>query len=330
MTRIEKSFMICVLICLTIMIYYFPATYIVKTTDSLLGPVRQRSRCDYVGFEIPKTGNRLGNYLFYYSAVMYVAWLTGRRPCIWTKSTRTLLDRVFDVAIQRVDVTTLACPLYRFTQHKVGVYDRRVESLVGRCHNESLLLKGFFQSWKYAEPVAEQLRQHLAFRRELVEFVAEFLTNSVPMDWNGLEFVRVGIHVRRGDFLRARARHRGFTVADERYLQRAMRHFVRRFPRVQFLVVSNDIHWCQQHISLHGSGVNVTYSTGHDTGQDLALLASCDHTVMTTGTYSWWAAWLANGITIYYANYPRRGSWLSTQMYKNDYYHPKWIGIDDT
>ena len=191
--------MICILICLTIMMY-FPATYVVKTTDSLLGPVRRWSQCDYVGFEIPKTGNGLGNHLFYYSAVMYVAWLTGRRPCIWTNSTMTLLDRVFNVAIQHVDVTTLTCPLYRFTQHKVGVFDQRVESLVGRSCNESLLLRGPFQSWKYIEPVSEQLRHHLAFRRKLVEFVAEFLANSIPPGWNGLEFVSVEVY---SAFLRA-------------------------------------------------------------------------------------------------------------------------------
>jgi len=106
-----------------------------------------------------------------------------------------------------------------------------------------------------------------------------------------------------------------------------MTHFVRLFPRVQFLVASNDIRWCQQHVKFNSSGVNVTFSVGHSAGQDLALLASCNHTVMTTGTYSWWAAWLANGITVYYANYPRRGSWLSTKIDKNDYYHPDWIGL---
>jgi len=293
-----------------------------------LAPLR-RSRCSYVGFEIPKTGNRLGNHLFYYSGVMYVASLTGRRPCIWTKSTNTLLNSVFDVDIERVDIKTLACPLYKFTQRKVGVYDRRVEALVNRSHNESLSLKGAFQSWKYIEPIAERLRQQLTFRRKLMEFVAKFWNNSVPPGWNGLQFVRVGVHVRRGDFLGGWARSRGFTVANERYLQRAIGYFVRRFRRVQFVVTSDDIRWCQKHMEFNSSSVNVTFSVGHNTGQDLALLASCDHIVMTTGTYSWWAAWLANGITVYYANYPKRGSWLRIQMDDDDYYHPNWIGLDD-
>jgi len=273
------------------------------------------------------TGTGLGNHLFFYTIVSYVASLTGRRPCIYTKSTNTLLDKVFDVDIERIDIKTLACPLYNFTQQKFGIYDIRVQSLIYRNDNESLLLKGFFQSWKYVTPIAHQLRQQLRFRREIVEFVAEFMSKSVPPGWHMVTFVRVGIHVRRGDFLTARARLRGFTVASELYLQRAMRYFVQRFSRVQFIVASNDIQWCQKHVKFNNSNVNLTFSTGHSNGQDLALLANCDHVVMTTGTYSWWAAWFAHGNTVYYSNYPKRGSWLSTQMRNNDYYLPEWLGF---
>ena len=225
----------------------------------------------------------------------------------------------------------LGCPLYKFTPRGVGVYDPRVTSLVNISENQSLLLKGPFQSWKYAHPVADQLRQRLRFRRELTEFVADFLTGNVPPGWTALKFVRVGVHVRRGDFLGAWARSRGFTVAGKSYLQRAMGYFVERFGQVQFIVASNDIRWCQKHVTssmFNKTNVNITFSVKHNAGQDLALLASCNHTVMTTGTYGWWAAWLANGITVYYANFPKRGSRLSTQTRINEFYHPDWIAID--
>jgi len=334
----RMNFVICVLTCLAVIMCLLHMKGI-KTIESVpikctyVSPVPMRqSRCSYVGFEIPKTGNRLGNHLFYYSAVMYVARLTGRTPCIWTSLTNTLLDGVFDLDIAHVDITWFGCPLYRFTQRGVGVYDARVEALLNVSDSESLVLKGPFGSWKYAEPIAGQLRQQLRFRPELAEFVADFLVTSVPEGWTSLKFVRVGVHVRRGDFLSPWALSRGFTTADEWYLRRAMSYFVERFPRVQFIVASNDIGWCRKHVrwsAFNETRVNITFSVGHNAGQDLALLASCDHTVMTTGTYSWWAAWLANGTTVYYANFPKRGSWLSTQMRDSEYYHPDWIGIDD-
>jgi len=50
---------------------------------------------------------------------------------------------------------------------------------------------------------------------------------------------------------------------------------------------------------------------------------------MTTGTFSWWSAWLANGITVYYTDFPKNGSWLSTQMRSEDFFLPDWTGMDD-
>ena len=295
---------------------------------------RNGSRCKLVGFANTTPG-RLGNYMFFYAGVMYVAWLTGRSPCFWTKPHRPVrrdLYEVFDLDIKRINVKTLGCPFHTFKQEGVYTYDKRVESLIGINDNVSLWLRGHFCSWKYTQPIASQLRQRLRFRKELTEFAADFLATSVPPGWTGLEFVRVGVHVRRGDYLAALAQSRGVTVAGERYLQRAMSYFVGRFPRVQFIVASNDIPWCQKHVKLsmfNSTDVNITFSVKHNAGQDLALLASCDHTVMTTGTFSWWAAWLANGTTVYYANFPRRGSWLSDRIRSKDIYHPDWIGFRD-
>jgi len=132
---------------------------------------------------------------------MYVAWQTGRRPCILSKSRHVLLNRVFDVDIPLLDIKTFGCPIYKFNHRCCGVYDKRMRELVNINKNTSLELHGFFQTWKYAEPIAIQLRQQLKFKKEITEFVANFLSTRVPLGWSNLEFVRVGIHVRRGDFL---------------------------------------------------------------------------------------------------------------------------------
>jgi len=55
-----------------------------READNSTSTLFTTSRCGYVGFAIPDTGNGLGNHLFYYSAVVYVASLTGRRACIST------------------------------------------------------------------------------------------------------------------------------------------------------------------------------------------------------------------------------------------------------
>ena len=293
------------------------------------------SSCGYVGFGHRMAGRNLhgiGNRLFYYSAIVYVSWLTGRRPCVWTTSTNIILNRVFDVNIQRVDKNKSNCPMYTFRQRGIAVYDSRVESLVNISGNISLLLEGYFQSWMYTNPVAMQLRQQLRFKKEYKKFASDFLSRIVPPGWSKVQFIRVGVHVRRGDFLRQAARSLGLTVANDQYIQTAMRHFVDRFPRIQFIVASDDIQWCRKHLTLpkfNKTIANIVFSIGHNAGQDLTLLASCNHTIITTGTFGWWAAWFVNGITIYYANYPKRGSKMSRMFNGSEYYLPDWIGIGD-
>jgi hypothetical protein len=67
--------------------------------------------------------------------------------------------------------------------------------------NVTIMMGGFFQSWKYTRSIERRrLRSHLVFRREIRDFVDRFLTDNKPANWTG-GFVRVGVHVRRGDIM---------------------------------------------------------------------------------------------------------------------------------
>lgn len=123
------------------------------------------------------------------------------------------------------------------------------------------------------------------------------------------------------------------------------------YRRIQFIVASDSIDWCKEKLNLHSVvselmeyrrrqnssvanaiDVEVTYSVGHSEGFDMVLLSSCDAVIMTTGTYGWWAAWLAEAQnskrTIYYGNWPRPGSYLSKIINKSDFYPPHWVSFD--
>jgi len=65
-----------------------------------------------------------------------------------------------------------------------------------------MVVRGFCQlEVGYTQPIAGLLRQQLRFRQELMEFVTEFWAQNVPAGWATSMFVRVGVQVRRGDFL---------------------------------------------------------------------------------------------------------------------------------
>jgi len=289
-----------------------------------------RQSCFTVVFKLPKTRNGLGNHLFYFAGVMYVAWLTGRTPFLLTSKKTTKLDKAFELDIAR-KVHYNRCAVQNFAHKYVYGYNTNVKDMTKVPANVSVCLAGSFCSWKYTQPIEDLLRRKLQFHKSLTNFVNNFLSRNVPRGWVAYAYVRVGVHVRRGDFLKRWAVSRGFTVASRQYFERAMSYFVDHYPRVQFVVASNDIMWCRRNIKLWSfqkETVNITFSVGHSTEQDLALLASCNHSIMSTGTFSWWAAWLAKGTTIYYRNFPKRRSYLQRRSNTSNFFLPTWIGMN--
>ena len=277
-------------------------------------------------------GRGLGNQMFDLAAVVYVAQLTGRQPSLLIYTRKLMLDEVFELGVKRF---INLCPCYVFGERRSLMYDRRLEELANgsrakETRGKSILLYGFFQSWKYTLNVEHRLRQHFTFLPEIRQFVDKFLNESKPPGW-AAGFVRVGIHVRRGDVLNADKMKYGYTTPDDKYFAHAMLYFVDQFDYIQFIVASNDIGWCRQHFAEFATAlrhrVNVTYLSSHSRGQDLAVLASCEHTIMSTGTFGWWAAWLARGITIYYNDWPRKGSSLDKIFRREDFFPPNWIGM---
>ena len=73
--------------------------------------------------------------------------------------------------------------------------------------------------------------------------------------------------------------------------------------------------------------VVVVYSPGGSSEQDLALLSYCNHTIMTVGTFGWWAGYLAGGITVYYKEFPAPGGNLERWFSRDDFFPSEWVGL---
>jgi galactoside 2-L-fucosyltransferase 1/2 len=61
----------------------------------------------------------------------------------------------------------------------------------------------------------------------------------------------------------------------------------------------------------------------------MAMLASCDHTISTVGSFGWWIGWLSGGDVTYFKWPAKEGSPLRKQYGKDfsDYFYPGWIGL---
>ena len=137
--KLQTALAVCFLILIALVIYF--TKHATNTKNHIPVPTAQNDHfCNYVGCKSDIYG--LGNHLFYYVGTMYVAWLTKRRPCIWTKSQSrpySRIDKVFDVDTEYVDIEKLRCPFHKFEHYGVYMYDSRVKSLVNVSANTCLL-----------------------------------------------------------------------------------------------------------------------------------------------------------------------------------------------
>ena len=287
-----------------------------------------------VVYDGSNTYRRLGNHIFAFAVVVDVAERSRRRVV----ATRKLqLDKVFDLTdVERVTGADELCPCFRFGEEKALAYDPRIEQMARpdnpKTQNLAILLDGYYQSWKYARTVENRLRSYLVFLPDLLDYVDAFFERSAPRSWNK-GFTRVGIHVRRGDVASESAAKAGYSVPDETYFQKAMQYMyavvIRK--RTQFVVCSDDPTWSRDHITLapyNRSNVDVTFCDGRRREEDFAVLSNCDHVIMSTGTFGWWAAWIANGLTIFYSNWPLVNTSLYSAFNYDDFFPPTWIPME--
>ena len=63
---------------------------------------------------------------------------------------------------------------------------------------------------------------------------------------------------------------------------------------------------------------------------DISILSLCNHTIITSGSFGWSGAWLANGTVVYLRDFPKPGSELYKNFFiNNGYYLPNWIGMSN-
>jgi len=200
-----------------------------------------------------------------------------------------------------------------------GIYDRKFERISAR----NVSIDSIFASYKYFQHVEEELRQDLTFKPSIVDTARRWLEQRTPDKWKDKTFVRVLIHVRRTDYTDARHEQDGWPSPTDDYFQRATSFFTDCLRRVLFVVLSDDPVWCRKHIH----ATDIVYSSGHSPIVDMAIASLCDHAILTVGTYGWWAAWFANGLTVTQRNLPRNGSQLSRRLYRADHYKPEYIAL---
>ena len=274
----------------------------------------------------------LGNQLFQYTALYGVAKANGLKPVI---SSQVKLTKMFPyLKAKQVGEPHPGAHWDKFRELKAMAFDGRTFSL---NFMKNINLLGFFQSWRYFDHVRADVRQQFTFPSDAVDQVQVVLREALAAandkffndrDVDSKPPQLVGIHVRRGDLLNDDSIKKGYVTAAESYISVAMDYFIKKFTNVIFIVCTDDMEWSKKHVVRKGSNPVIFSPFSHNyPAIDLCLLSQCNHTIMTVGTFGWWAAWLAGGETVYYKKFPKPWSQVAEEFRQTDYFLPQWYGI---
>lgn len=280
--------------------------------------------CNYITWNFhPAMG--IGNRMFIYASLYGISKQNNKIPYI--PNFDYDLDKIFQVTI-----------LPQKIQPNIE-FDARGES--GCCRfdngsaqlecNKNISLGGYRQSWRYFEKYNEDIRRQFSFVKSVEDVCQKKMLHiSQQLNCKMLECVFIGAHMRRGDFVFPHKQQFGHSPATEEYLHTAIKYFdlflANSSKTIIYIILGNDYEWNNKS-SQNVTDNHVVVMKPESAGADLCILSKCNHTIISAGSYSWWAAYLAGGKTTYMKNQCRPGSSLCTEFEPDDYINPKWSWV---
>ena len=244
------------------------------------------------------TRGRLGNQMCQFAALMGIALRNGFQPVLPNGAIPNV-RKVFKMRgiPESLDIRQIR----NFSVfHPTSSYDRNTENLTEYMsrkfgHEVNLRLGGYFENEDlYFKNIEELVRYHFFQPKDVyVEKVDKYMNNILSQ--NNCT-IKVGIHIRRGDYLKGRAYKS--KVQPAQYYLKGIEFFLRNFTeRIAFFVACEDIKWARQNIISSRTNA-IFFSPFKDYPLDFTLLYRCDHVIISYGTFSWWAGWLTPGLKI--------------------------------
>jgi len=293
---------------------------------------------------LPGASARLGNRMFGHAALLGLAADSGLQATVSFAHNNNILSSIFRLTTPVAGLRDARLVHQRTVEWpwRTAVYVPPPMNLMdGVAEDDDIVLVGYFQSWRYFHAVEGRVRAEFRFRKHVADAAADVLRQlTAKYTSSSTNLVLIGIHVRRNDMALDYNLRRGYTVADEHYLRRAMNYVADRVATdangtatsLLFVVCTDDEEWTRY--NLNATSYPVAFaSRPHGTYRkaevDLAVLASCDHVITTVGTFGWWAGYLhrPDGITVYYTGFPKPGTEIGNNFHAEDFFPPSWIGI---
>lgn len=155
----------------------------------------------------------------------------------------------------------------------------------------NVLLRGFFQSPKYFDAIAPEVRAAFDLKPHLSKQGRQLAAAAAGND-------SVAVHIRRGDYVSEAANAETFATLGTDHYNRALSLIARSVPRARVFVVTDDIPAARTTLQ---EWPNATFAEGTTHFDDMHLISACRHHIIANSTFSWWGAYLdprPDGMTI--------------------------------
>ena len=267
---------------------------------------------------------RLGNVLFQYAMLLAVRNLTGRPVYFISTIELNPIFQGISIPILSHKPTDLK-RLPTKTEEIPGVFQ---SNFIANIPNSDVVICCHFQAYKYFNFIQDTVKREFTFHKEirnhsdaiLKRARKDILGNSTA---NGVRYI--GVHVRRGDLLRSHNYKEGYRVAEVSYFKKAKTYFHEIYSEtLLFIVTSDDKEWVKSNLS----GPDTYISDSNNAGDDLALLAACNDTIVSLSTFSWWAGFLGGGKSVYFKDGMVNGSEIHQLVrFEDRFFTSNWIAM---
>ena len=265
---------------------------------------------------------RLGNWLFGFASALGIAH-HSHRQLICTSHIERLNNLLpnLDLKIKSEPVWT---KWTRMVEARAKDFDPRFFELP----EVNVTIVGYLQSFKYFENISAKIFASFSnVQPDLLQNVKTFINTAKQNAKHKLLYhnpATICVHVRRGDLQSKGHKDVGYKMAPLEDVHFAMNWMERKFKQVIFFLASEGHKFCRKHFPQQ----NVFVSNMTSDYEDFVLMQSCDHVIMTVGTFGWWAAWMTSqrgGDVMYYRHPFTFGSHIHKMFSRHSHFPGHWL-----
>lgn len=234
---------------------------------------------------------RLGNVMGEYATLLALGRIYGTTLRLHPSMQSQLINSFPNITIEPLPGSfnrSEWIPIGFLTFINHGRYEAAASGILGA---ERFLLTGYPFEIQLFNTFRQDIIKEFTFSKALQDQVQDFWVKNN----RSYSEVIVGFHVRRTDYVNFIKMFQAI-LPEHAYYQRATTYYKNKFPKVRFVVASDEMDYAKKTFANYS---DVLFTPGSPRELDMAILASSNHSIMTVGSFGFWCSYLSGGEVVY-------------------------------